>query len=108
MRRLDADGYYYFTPDFFIDLKSSLGDALHLCVVEIDHQIVAAGIFTEVCGIVEYYLSGTAAEFVAGHPLKTMLNFVRDWPQERGNQVLHLGGGLGAQQDSLYHFKSGF
>ncbi len=38
-----------------------------------------------------------------------MLHYVRFWAKERGNKVLHLGGGLGGRsQDSLYHFKSGF
>jgi hypothetical protein len=108
MQRLNAEEYYYFPTAYLIDLKATLQDRLHLCVVEVEGQVAAAGLFTEVCGIVQYHLSGTADAFTASHPLKTMLNFVSDWAKRRGNQVLHLGGGLGGQRDSLYHFKAGF
>lgn len=37
-----------------------------------------------------------------------MLDYVRYWGKERGNKVLHLGGGVGSAKDSLYEFKAGF
>ncbi len=37
-----------------------------------------------------------------------MFNYVRYWAKERGNQVFHLGGGVGGTKDSLYRFKAGF
>jgi len=39
---------------------------------------------------------------------KLMLHFVRGWAKDRANQVLHLGGGVGASNDSLLLFKGGF
>ena len=30
------------------------------------------------------------------------------WAKERGDQRLHLGGGVGGADDSLMHFKAGF
>ena len=33
---------------------------------------------------------------------------MRLWAKERGNQYLHIGGGVGGQKDNLYTFKSGF
>ena len=37
-----------------------------------------------------------------------MLHFVRTWAKSRGLQRLHLGGGVGASEDSLFRFKAGF
>jgi hypothetical protein len=37
-----------------------------------------------------------------------MFDYIRFWAKERGNEVLHLGGGVGGGKDSLYHFKAGF
>jgi len=37
-----------------------------------------------------------------------MIHAAREWAKERGNRILHLGGGNGAQHDSLFYFKAGF
>ena len=37
-----------------------------------------------------------------------MLHFVSLWAKERGNKKFHLGGGVGASEDNLFFFKSGF
>jgi hypothetical protein len=108
MRRARADQYYFFSRDYLAGLRQALGDRLHLCVVEQGGQVISAGLFTETCGMAQYHLSGTREDFLADHPLKTMIDFVRRRAQERGNRVLHLGGGRGGKEDSLFHFKKGF
>ena len=37
-----------------------------------------------------------------------MLDYARTWARQRGNDVLHLGGGVGGRADSLFQFKAGF
>ena len=37
-----------------------------------------------------------------------MFDWMRFWAKQRGNEVFHLGGGVGSAKDSLYHFKAGF
>jgi Acetyltransferase (GNAT) domain len=108
MRRLGAVDYYYFSRDYFCQLKDNLGPHLHLCVVEIGAHIAAAGLFTEIGGIMQFHLAGIGKEFIKYSPVKTMLHFVRYWAKERGNRIFHLGGGLGAERDSLFQFKAGF
>ncbi len=108
MRRVGAHKFYYFTRDYFAELRQALGDRLHLCVVRIGGEVACAGLFSEVCGIVEYHLGGTREKFLANYPTKIMFDFVRYWAKGRGNRVLHLGGGLGSKEDSLFHFKAGF
>jgi hypothetical protein len=37
-----------------------------------------------------------------------LLHFGREWAKARGNELYHLGGGVGAAKDSLFQFKAGY
>ena len=108
MARRSAAPFYLFEDAYFDGLREALGESLHLCVVEKDGAIAAAGLFVETNGIVQYHLSGTGDAFRAVQPTKLMMHFVRGWARDRGNQVMHLGGGVGGDSDSLLQFKVGF
>lgn len=109
MRRLDADQYYLFPADYFRDLRQALGPRLHLvAAIAPDSSVAAAGLFTETNGIVQFHLSGTAQEYQRSAPSKLMLDGAIAWARTAGNSVLHLGGGVGSRDDSLFEFKAGF
>ena len=108
MRRVNADENYYFSREYFDELKQAIGDALHLYVCYHEGKVACAALFSEVCGIVQYHLSGTTEEYHSQYPNKVMLDSVRTWAKERGNTVMHLGGGYGGSEDSLFQFKAGF
>jgi len=107
MDRVDATAYWRLSRDYFVDLRDSLGDRLNLCVVERGEEVAAAGLLTEVDGIVEYHLSGTADAHVSASPSKVVVDFARRWAKSRGNRVLHLTGSL-RRGDSLSYWKAGF
>jgi len=107
MDRVGAGRSYYFDDEYFSHF-SKLGEKVHLCIVELEDKITCSGIFTECCGIIQYHLGGTRNEFFKQAPSKLMFDYIRLWAKERGNEVLHLGGGVGGGKDSLYHFKAGF
>lgn len=108
MRRVGAGNGYFFPLEYFEQLRDRLADCLHLCVVRIGGLFASAAIFSELGGIVQYHLSGTLDDFARMYPTKIMLDFVRRWAKGRGNHCFHLGGGLGAGEDSLFQFKAGF
>ena len=108
MVRRSAAPFYLFDNAYFDGLRDALGESLHLCVVEKDGVIAGAGLFVETNGIVQYHLSGTDDAFRMIQPTKLMMHFVQGWAKGRGNLVLHLGGGVGGEADSLLHFKGGF
>lgn len=109
MERVEADVRYRFPPGYFGGLRSSLQSHLHLLsVVAPDGAVAAAGLFTEFQGMVQFHLSGTAEEYRKPAPSKLMLESAIFWGKAAGNRMLHLGGGLGAREDSLFQFKSGF
>ncbi len=108
MDRIAAAPFYYFDDAYFEGLREALGESLHLAVVEKGDDLAAAGLYVETDGIVEYHLSGYADEHADVQPTKLLVDFARRWSKARGNRYLHLGGGVGAQRDSLFTFKRGF
>ena len=107
MDRVAAKDLYYFSRDYFEGL-SSLGNKIHLGIVESENEIVCSCLFFESCGIVQAHLGGTKTEFLKQSPFNLLLHHARLWAKERGNKYLHIGGGVGGQKDNLYTFKSGF
>ncbi len=108
MERVVASRYYLFPDDYFAGLREALGPRLLLCLVEIGGEIAAGALFVETDGLMQYHLSGTHRRFVREGPTKLMLHFVRGWARERGLRLLHVGGGVGGAEDSLFAFKAGF
>ena len=108
MNRVKAKGSYYFDEDYFRKLLK-LGDRLHMGIVEMGDEIACTSLFFESCGIVQAHLGGTTDKYISQSPFNYLLHYVRLWAKERGNEFLHIGGGVGGStEDSLYKFKSGF
>ena len=81
---------------------------MHLLVVRSGGEVASAGIFSETCGIVQYHLSGTSQASLRSASSHLLLHFAREWAKRRGNEFYHLGGGVGANKDSLFQFKAGY
>ena len=107
MDRVKAKDSYYFSREYFEGLLT-LGERVHLGVVESEGEIVCASLFFECCGIVQAHLGGTKTDFLKQSPFNLLLHYMRLWAKTRGNKYLHIGGGVGGKQDNLYTFKSGF
>jgi hypothetical protein len=109
MERRSASAFYFFSDEYFNELREMLGDHLHLCTVRAPQgDIAASGLFMLSNGIAEYHLGGTADDHLARAPSKLMFDFVRRWAKETGASVLNLGGGVGGSAGPLQQFKTGF
>jgi hypothetical protein len=109
MDRVNASPFYFFSDEYFRDLRESLSAHLHLSTIRSPHgEIAAAGLFTYTNGLVQYHLSGTAAAFRQHAPSKLMLDAVRRWGADSGATLMNFGGGLGGGTNALFEFKSGF
>lgn len=108
MERVGAQQSYFFDRLYFQQLLSDLNPDAHLFVCLYEKSVVCGGVFIECDGIVQYHLSGTVNDFLKQAPMKLLLDEVRLWATQRGATVFHLGGGVGAQEDSLFQFKAGF
>lgn len=108
MRRVNAHESYFFENDYFNRLADGLRSKLQLFRVLVDGKLATAGLFTVCNRIVQYHLGGTRDEFLSLSATGLMFDVVRTWATESGARWLHLGGGLGSKEDSLFHFKAGF
>ncbi len=108
MRRNKAEKSYFFRKDYFDALADGMGPNLHLFVCLHGERPISGELITTCHGIVQYYLSATLDEYRHLAPTKLLIDYVRKWASERGARVMHLGGGLGAREDSLFRFKAGF
>lgn len=108
MTRLRADEGYFFDDAYFDQLAGALGDSMQLFLCELEGRVIAGGIFTALNGIAQAHLTGCLGEFVKISPQKILYDVGSIWARERGCFALHLGGGVGSREDSLFHFKLGF
>jgi carbamoyl-phosphate synthase large subunit len=108
MKRVHAEKHYFFTPDYFEHLREVLGTNIHLFLAEHDGKIIGGSIFIQTGNIVQYHLSANDLSFRRASGSKLIIDEARLWAKENGARTMHLGGGVGAKEDSLFEFKSGF
>lgn len=106
MDRVRAKDSYYFSREYFERIAQLPG--VHCCIVNSGPTIVAAAVFFECNGIIQFHLGGTLTEFLSTSPFNLILYDTIHWAKRRGNRWLHLGGGVGGGNDSLLRFKAGF
>ncbi len=108
MLRLGASPDYHFRDEELLRLRAELDGRLHLLVTHVGAFVAAAGLVIEHGGVVELYLTGWSDLCRDISPGKVLVDDAITWARQRGNSVLHLGGGRGGHQDSLFRFKSRF
>jgi hypothetical protein len=110
MRRLGASSYYLFGREYFDKLFSELPQDAILMLARQQGHLAGGVIFTlsRSSGIIQYHLSTTNVEYRALQPAKLIIHTTAQWGKRAGYRRLHLGGGIGAAEDSLFAFKRGF
>ncbi len=101
-------------PELLVDaawvdeFRRAMGPSLRHFVTKFEGSVVAAMLVLEHKLFVHCHLTGTAVEFAQQSPAKALLDYVRVWGTQRGLCAMHLGGGLGGRQDSLFDYKRKF
>lgn len=104
-----ADDYYYFGDAYYQSLRQDLcGNAQVFYTQTEDGQVAAAAIMLGANGRLNYHLSGSRMELQRLAPTNLLLFEAARWGAENGYRTFHLGGGLGAREDSLLAFKKAF
>ena len=106
MIRVNASEIYFFPNDYFYWFIDELPSTLFLAYYE--QQAISGSLFTSCNGIVQPHLSVTLNEFLRWSPLKLVWNCIRIDAIEKNEKWLHLGGGVGGADDSLFQFKTQF
>ncbi len=105
MDRTEAADRYYFDAHYFDSVLSSTRTWL-VVAREPEGAVAAASIAAASDGLLHYYLSGTADEYLRDSPMKSLLAGMIEFGVEM-EMPLNLGGGI-APGDRLEEFKRGF
>ncbi len=108
MDKDSATDYYYFKQDFYNSILEDLKhNALWFYALK-DGEIAAISIFLFENKQMHYHLSASRREFSSLAPTNLLLFEAAVWASKNGFETLHLGGGVGSGEDSLYKFKKAF
>ncbi|MBI4908784.1 MAG: GNAT family N-acetyltransferase [Acidobacteria bacterium] len=108
MSRRMSRAEFVVDADWVREFRCLLGENARLFVTKYQGAVVAAMLVMEYAPYVHCHLIGTDERFAAESPSKALLDYVRRWGTERGLRSMHLGGGVGGRQDSLFEYKSRF
>ncbi|NYR10415.1 GNAT family N-acetyltransferase [Psychrobacter sp. BI730] len=110
MRHVKASDYYFFDDDYFFNLLENLQEKILLITAYQDDKPIGSSIYTlcQESGIMQFHLGGTLNAYTHLQPSKLITHVARNWGRENRYEVLHLGGGVGSNLDSLYEYKKGF
>lgn len=108
MDRDNADNYYYFKDEFYTSILEDLKNNSMIFYAMIENTIIAMSIILYSNHSMHYHLSASNQKYLKYAPTNLLLYEVACWGSENGFITLHLGGGLGSSEDSLYKFKSVF
>ncbi len=108
MRDRDAQDFYFFPKEYYLNFKKELGGKIKLYFAELNGVVISTAMFFANGNIIQYHLSGTPSDQRKYSGLKLIFDVVRRWGTENGFAQFHLGGGVGAAKDSLLDFKAGF
>lgn len=108
MDKLNADGFYYFEPQYYIQLRDSLKDSF-LGLVKHDDKVIAGAIFFYQLPFGHYHLAGSDKSALSLSPNNFLLWEAAKELENRGVHYFHLGGGTdGSDENSLYQYKRKF
>lgn len=108
MDKVGADGYYYFSKEFYDSILYDLKENALMFYAKLNEEIIAMSIILFGGGQMHYHLSASRKEFQNLAPTNLLLYEAACFGCAMGLKTFHLGGGLGSRQDHLYHFKKQF
>lgn len=103
-----AEKYYYFDEYFYESILGDMQQNAQVFYAELSGTIIAASIMLNANGRMNYHLSGSIREYANLAPTNLLLYQAALWGYENGCKTLHLGGGVGSGEDSLFKFKKAF
>jgi hypothetical protein len=106
MNRVKASPPYFFSAEYFYNFLDSIDSFILLAFYK---GKPVSGSLCSVCGgIMQAHLSATRNDFLYLSPLKLVWDELRLFGVDQGFRILHLGGGIWNDSDSLFLFKSQF
>ena len=109
MDNAKADTSYYFSENYFLDLKNALSESLKFGIVEKEGVLFSAALFYVTPGIATYYLSARNLDYPKVPGVNFLLSKALEAFQETSVSSVNLGGGTTNDPgNSLFKFKLNF
>lgn len=108
MIRVDASQRYFYSEDYFTSLIESQEFNTKLLLMYDGDKIVCGAVVLWGNGIIRNHLSATHESYISLSPSKLMTDEISKLGRELGMKYLHLGGGVGGKEDTLFNFKLSF
>ncbi|RZK24372.1 MAG: GNAT family N-acetyltransferase [Flavobacterium sp.] len=108
MNRIGATDYYHFDLQYFRDLIGTNEFFAMPLIMYLNDIAIAAGFFVYTHDIIQVHLLATRTAYLHLSPTKLLVHEASKIGRDHGMKHLHLGGGLGGSDDSLFFWKSGF
>ena len=108
MQRVGAKDWFSFGLPYFQSLCAQRPNDIVLLQTKIDGQLACGGLFFCSGDVAYAHLTATDDQWAHKSPTKVLFDDAASYFRRLGYRWLHIGGGLGARQDSLYRFKCGF
>ncbi|MBY0508255.1 MAG: GNAT family N-acetyltransferase [Bryobacteraceae bacterium] len=108
MSRVHSRPEYLVDGKWVAEFRERLGSAARLFVTEWNGSIMAACLVMAHGPYLHAHLLGSKPEIPGLSPTKALLDGLRLWGTAQGYHSLHIGGGLGCREDSLFHAKRKF
>jgi len=106
MKRVNASKMYFFSDDYFYRFMKELPASLYLAYYE--GKAIGGSLSVSCSGIVQLHLSATRNDYLQWSPLKLIWDCIRKDAIEKNEKWMHLGGGVGGVDDTLFQFKAQF
>lgn len=108
MDKDNATAYYYFSKEFYDSVCEDLAPNAQVFYAVLEGKVIAASIMLCANGWMNYHLSGSLREYSNLAPSNLLLYEAALWGSANGCRWLHMGGGVGSREDSLFKFKKSF
>lgn len=103
----DAEEYYFFEKQYFQYIIDNLKENMCIFYAAYEEMVVCAALLLYNGEYIHYHLGGTLSEYRNLGAMNLLLYEAAKWGEEKGIRVMHLGGGVQAE-DSLLRFKKQF
>lgn len=103
-----ASNFYYFSRSYFESLRQPEFNSIIISSHTPDGTFISGALFFAHGNTVQYHLGGTkqSTRHLAGS--KLIFDHAIDYFKLDNRKAIHLGGGVGSAEDSLFRFKAGF
>lgn len=109
MQKDNADKYYYFSRNYYINLKKTLKNRMILINALYQGKIISSSIFMMSDTSMHYHLSGTHPDYYSYSANNAILDKACEYGNSKGLKWLHLGGGTSSEEhNTLFAFKKQF